>query len=154
MKKNCQPSPLLRERQKRARHPANKVGKLEEKLDGLVALLKSTTSGTPEYSDTTLVNPTNNHDTIISKMNLSATAGTRYGGYISNQLLLNGNSWLDSTLTPAATSPSGSVSTKSPFLIHPALEPSPEDADSYLNQFRTDFIKYLPFLVIAPSVSA
>jgi len=39
-------------------------------------------------------------------------------------------------------------------LLHPALEPSPEDAESYLNKFRTNFVKHLPFIVISPSVTA
>lgn len=153
-KQNCQPSSPVRKRRTEARHPANKVGKLEEKLDGLVALLKSATSGTPEHSETTPVSSGSNFSSRISIIDSSAASGLRYGGNTSTQLLRTGNSSLDSSLIPAATSTSDFESTGLPSLIHPALEPSPEDAESYLNRVRTDFIKHLAFIVIAPAISA
>ena len=153
-KKNCQPSSPVRKRRIETRHPANKVGKLEEKLDGLVALLKSATSGTPEHLDTTPVNPGSNLNSRISIIDSSAAGGFRYPGYTSTQFLRTENASLDSSLIPTATSTSGFGSTRLPSLVHPALEPSPEDAESYLNRFRTDFIKHLPFIVISPAVSA
>ena len=143
----------MRKRRTEARHPGSKVGKLEEKLDGLVALLKSAT-GTPEHLDTTPVNPGSNFSSRISIIDSSAASGLRYGGYTSTQLLRTGNGSLDTSLIPSADSTSGFDSTRLPSLIHPALEPSPEDAKSYLNRFRTDFIRHLPFIVIAPAVSA
>lgn len=59
-----------------------------------------------------------------------------------------------SALTPAASSSSGSAAITLPPLVHPALEPSPEDAESYLKRFRIDFVKHLPFIIMSPSVTA
>ena len=78
MNKNCQPSPAIQKRRPEAKRPANKVGKLEEKLDGLVALLKSTTSSTPKHPEIALINPTTSHSP-----GTSAAWGTRYGGHNS-----------------------------------------------------------------------
>ena len=50
MNKDCQPSPLVHKRrtmQRPAQSSANKTSKIEQKLDGLVTLLKSATQGPP-----------------------------------------------------------------------------------------------------------
>jgi hypothetical protein len=60
-------------------------------------------------------------------------------------------------LTPIASSSSSSGSTLvnfQPPLLRLSLQPSPEDAELYLNKFRTDFAKHLPFIVISPSVTS
>ncbi|KAL8974781.1 MAG: hypothetical protein Q9197_000989 [Variospora fuerteventurae] len=141
----------MRTRRTVARQPAKKAGTLEQKLDGLVALLKTSASGRPEYSDTPLVNPATNYNATVLTPHSSAAGATRYEGFNSSQHIRTGTGLLD---TPTATSSSGSTSTTLPYLVQPALEPSLEDAETYLRRFRTDFIKYLPFIVIVPSVSA
>jgi hypothetical protein len=64
---------------------------------------------------------------------------------------------LDPDYTPTTSSSSQST----PFsnlnlqpIIHQALEPCPEDAESYLTRFRNDFVRHLPFIILPPSVTA
>ena len=157
MKKICQPSPPMRKRRTGSRHPTNKVEKLEEKLDGLVTLLRSATSGTAGILNATSV------DSAIEDLvppshgqssGSSAAGSVGYGGYSFNRPLHTGRGLPDSAFTPATSSSSGSASINQPPLLQPALEPTPEDAESYFNRFRTDFVKHLPFIVMLPSVTA
>ena len=152
MKKNCQPSPPVRKRRTGLRHSANKVEKLEEKLDGLVTLLRSATSGTPGTLNVTSIN------SAVEELVPSShgqSSGSSSGDYTFNGPLDTAGVLPNSAFTPAASSSSsGSASVNLPPLLHPDLEPSPEDAESYLTRFRTDFVKHLPFIVISPSVTA
>ena len=56
MHKLCQPSPPRRRLQTLKRIPAPETSKLEEKLDGLVTLLKSATQCMPGVVNATLFN--------------------------------------------------------------------------------------------------
>jgi hypothetical protein len=62
----------------------------------------------------------------------------------------------DPNYTPTISSSSKStpLNLSLQLILHQALEPSPEDAESHLNRFRNDFAKHLPFLIIPPSVTA
>ncbi len=146
----------MRKRQAGARHPANKVGKLEQRLDGLVALLKYTTPGVPACLETnTLLHTASTHSSGSSSGHSTAIGDSQYNGSNASRFLHASVASLDSDRNPiTVSSPSVTPSNRSPFLVHPALEPSPEDADSYLSIFRTEYTRYLPFVVIAPSVSA
>ena len=156
MNKDCQPSPPVRKRRTVKRPSANETSKLEEKLDGLVTLLKSATQGAPGIINATSVNSP--PEGSVPSSHESASGSTAAGSvgcreYTYNRPLPNGRGFLESGFTPAASS-SGSTSVNLQPLLHPALEPSPEDAESYLNKFRTNFVKHLPFIVISPSVTA
>ncbi|KAL8907092.1 MAG: hypothetical protein Q9171_005997 [Xanthocarpia ochracea] len=141
--KDCQPSPPVRQRRTGTRNPTNKVGKLEKKLDGLVALLQATASSSA-------VNGNNSPSTIGP----SAAGNFRDEHYHSDQTIRTGDGLLGPALTPAATPASNLASSIASSLVHPALEPSPGEAETYLNSFRTDFVRYFPFVIIAPLVSA
>ncbi|KAK9489677.1 hypothetical protein V1508DRAFT_406919 [Lipomyces doorenjongii] len=157
MKKDCQPSPPVRKRRRVKRHSANKVEKLEEKLDGLVTLLMSATQGAPGIFHATSVNSALDDLVPSSHGNTSGSAAAGsigYRDYTFNRPLPTGRGLPNSAFTPAASSSSGSASINLKPLLHPALEPSPEDVESYLNKFRTDFVKHLPFIVISLSVAA
>ena len=56
MNKLCQPSPPVRRRRTLKKPFAPETSKLEEKLDGLVTLLKSATNGVPGIVNPSLVN--------------------------------------------------------------------------------------------------
>jgi hypothetical protein len=160
MNKDCQPSPPVRKRRTVKRPSSvNETSKLEEKLDGLVTLLKSATQGAPGIINATPVNSPpegsmpSSHE---SSSGSTAAASVGYRDYTYNRPLPNVRGFPESSFTPAASSSSssGSTSVNLQPVIHPALEPGPEDAESYLNKFRTDFVKHLPFIVIPPSVSS
>jgi hypothetical protein len=159
MNKDCQPSPPVRKRRTVKRPSANETSKLEEKLDGLVTLLKSATQGAPGTINATSVNSLPEGSVPSSHENASdstAAGSVGYLDYTYNRPLPNGRGFPQSVFIPAASSSSssGSTSVNLQPVLHPALEPSPEDAESYLNKFRTDFVKHLPFIIISPSVTA
>ncbi|KAL9124510.1 MAG: hypothetical protein Q9217_006164 [Psora testacea] len=131
-----------------------KVEKLEEKMDDLVALLQSSASGTPVNLNLVSINSTVEAGTRSLIDDSSVPNDIRYGGYALNKPLRPEQNLLDSVLTPAASSSSDSASRNPLFLVHPALEPSPEDAESYLNIFRFVLVEYLPFVAISPSTTA
>lgn len=56
--------------------------------------------------------------------------------------------------TPGNSTHESTTSTGRKFLFDPALEPSPANAELYLNFFRTKFVKNLPFIVLADSLTA
>jgi hypothetical protein len=140
MNKDCRPSPPVRKRRTVKRSSTSETSKLEKKLDGLVTLLKSATQGAPAILNAISINTPpedlgpSSHNTTSNNRPLSNIAGVS-GSHFTT-----------------ATS-SGSTSANSPVL-HPALQPSTEDAESYLNKFRIKFTNHLPFIVISPSVTS
>ena len=157
MNKDCQPSPPMRKRRTMKRPAERETSKLEEKLDGLVELLKSATQGTPGIANGTSINTPPEGSGLSSydgACGLIAASTVSDQDCVSNRPLPN-RGFPGSRFTPAASSSSGSTSVNLQLPeLHPALQPSPEDAESYLNKFRTDFVKHLPFIVISPSVTS
>jgi len=134
------------------------TSKLEQKLDGIVTLLKSATQGAPVVVNSSTINiplefgpsSRNGVDDTAAAIDLSHHEHT-YARQIPS-VHDPGN-----FLTPIASSSSSSGSTLvnfQPPLLRLSLQPSPEDAELYLNKFRTDFAKHLPFIVISPSVTS
>ncbi|PWY85783.1 hypothetical protein BO94DRAFT_97472 [Aspergillus sclerotioniger CBS 115572] len=126
--KTCQPSPPVRKRRNQTKASVKDVQKLEEKLDGLVNILKSATQ--PGLLNGVVSTPEHVVPTHAQPVSLSAPLV---------QVLP------DTAITPA------------PSFGHPenpSLEPNDDDAASYLNRFRSDFIGHLPFLVIPASLTA
>ncbi|MCJ1315563.1 hypothetical protein MMC15_000883, partial [Xylographa vitiligo] len=142
----------MRKRRTGLRHPASKVEKLEEKLDGLVTLLRSSNPGTPGVFNVVTGNSV--VEEVVSP-NLGKSSGLTVGSYAYDRPQHIATVLPDSAFIPlACSSSSGSASTNLPPLLHPDLEPSLEDAESYLIRFRTDFVKRLPFIIIPPSTTA
>lgn len=157
MKKLCQPSPPVRRHRTLKKPSTHETSKLEEKLDGLVTLLKSATQGMPG-----LINPDLSHGDVFpaTSENAPATAspsGASDAGFIPSKSLSNGGGLPEPTYTPTTTNSLRSMPLNDFSLqpdLHPALEPSAEDAELYLNKFRNDFVKHLPFIIIPPSVTS
>ncbi|KAK9342228.1 hypothetical protein V1522DRAFT_416800 [Lipomyces starkeyi] len=153
MKKICQPSPPVRRPRTLKRPSAHETSKLEEKLDGLVTLLKSATQGAPGISSLEGLQPASHEPSSIS----AAISRVYQGEYTPNRPSPNGSGPHESIYTPTISTFSKSTplnSLNAQPVLHPGLEPSPEDADRYLNRFRNDFVKHLPFVIISPSVTA
>jgi hypothetical protein len=156
MNKLCQPSPPVRRRRTLKKPSAHETSKLEEKLDGLVTLLKSSTNGVPGIVNPTLVNSLSegsgpaNHEHAHGSI---ATSGVGYGEYTDRSRSgLPGSNYTPITSSSSKSSPLNNLNLHP--VLQPALEPSPEDAESYLNKFRNDFVKHLPFIVIPLSITA
>jgi hypothetical protein len=157
MNKDCTPSPPMRKRRVMKRPSVMETSKLEEKLDGIVTLLKSATQGAP-----VVVNP--------STINIPLEFGPSSRDGIGDTTAAIDLSHYEHTqarqirsvhdpghfLNPiASSSPSEPTLVNfQPPLLDLSLQPSPEDAELYLNRFRTDFAKHLPFIVISPSATS
>ncbi len=160
MKKICQPSPPVRRSRTLKRPSAHESSKLEEKLDGLVTLLKSATQGAAGILNATFVNssleglqPTGHESSSIP----TATNRVDQGEYTHSRPPPSGSRPHESLYTPTASNSSKSTPLNNLNLqpiLHPGLEPSPEDAELYLNKFRCDFVKHFPFIVISSSTTA
>ncbi|KAK9328779.1 hypothetical protein V1520DRAFT_345197 [Lipomyces starkeyi] len=157
MKKICQPSPPVRRPRTLKRPSAHETSKLEEKLDGLVTLLKSATQGAPGILNTTLVNSSLEGLQPASHETSSISAAISRDYQAHNRPSPNGSGPHESIYTPTTSTFSKSTplnSLNAQPVLHPGLEPSPEDAELYLNRFRNDFVKHFPFVIISPSVTA
>jgi hypothetical protein len=156
MNKFCQPSPPVRKRQTSKRPPPHVTSKLEEKLDGLVTLLKSATQGTSGMIN---VVPTDSPpDATVQSSGESAPSSTPTSGPEYQDLAYHkANSRravADFISTPPISCSSESASATLRPLINPSLEPSTEISELYLNIFRTDFALHMPFVVIPLSTTA
>jgi hypothetical protein len=160
MKKICQPSPPMRRQRTLKRPAAQQTSKLEAKLDGLVSLLKSATHGPSGIINAPLGNSA--LDDLVAASQESTpgpTASSRVGyrEYMHSRPSPNESGFTEHINTPATSSASKQTPPNSfnlQLMLNPALEPSPEDAESYLNRFRTDCVKHFPFIIISPLVTA
>lgn len=145
MKKDCRPPAPVRKRKVVTRHPTSKVERLEKKIDGLFDFLKSTTvdNGPPSSSIDTECS-----DSGINAVSMNITSN---GETCLDSHARNGVSY-DSLGLPASATPA-SVPVNLSY-IDSTLEPSPENVELYLANFRKNFINHLPFLVIPASVTA
>ncbi|CAI7667385.1 unnamed protein product [Penicillium discolor] len=157
MKKECLPSPPVRKRRMVTKTSGdNKVERLEEKVDGLVALLKSVTQGTPGSFNASSINPA--LESLIPASSESEAGGViannnHYVEYPYHRSGATGR--VEGPFTPTASSSSRPESINQlPFLIYPYLEPSAEEAAAYLDRFRNEFQGQLPFLQVSSSMTA
>jgi hypothetical protein len=134
---------------------AHDTSKLEEKLDGLVTLIKSASQGIPG-----IINPPPQNLVVASRESVpSSTASSRtdYGVHLPRITSSNATGLLDCIFTPtvlSSSNPTPASSLNLQPLLDPALTPSPEEAELYMNKFRVDFVKHLPFIIISPSTTA
>lgn len=160
MRKICQPSPPVRRRRAIKKAPDHETSKLEEKLDGLVTLLKSATQGGQGIINTTLSHPAfegmvapNRESSSGPVTSLSSEIVDEGYAHVS---LPHMPSHSESQYTTTSSSPKSTPQTS--LSVHSgidyAVEPSLEEAELCLNKFRNDFAIQLPFIVISPSVTA
>lgn len=157
MNKTCQPSPPMRKRRVGPIQRESKTSKLEEKVDGLVTLLKSATQGAHGFiQSTSTASPPEVSVFQSSEDALSSidTDRVSHQGHPHGTSLSNGKGFSMSDLTPQASRASASPSELLQPVLPPALEPSQEDAERYLNRFRTDYVKHLPFITLSQSLTA
>ncbi|KAF7516680.1 hypothetical protein PCG10_002008 [Penicillium crustosum] len=157
MKKECLPSPPMRKRRMMTKTPGdNKVERLEEKVDGLVALLKSVTQGAPGSFNASSIN------SALGRL-IPATSGREADGVITNNTNHVEYPYdkpgvtrsVEGPFTPTTSSLSRPESTNQlPSLIYSYLEPSAEEASAYLDRFRNEFQGQLPFLQVSSSMTA
>ena len=143
---------------------ATKTQKIEEKLDGLFKLLQSSASSTPT-ADLTASASTASTSARPSPESLeSHIADPKDAGELGARRLnlrrpsLDGVRLNSPTIAPdAAYVTSGTRSTiyQCPdFSTISGLEPSPDEAEEFLRDFRPHMATYFPFIIIPESTTA
>ena len=150
MKKECVPSPPMRNRRNFARPANGRVEKLEEKLDGLYALLQTATP-----ASSTVVSSETSVEPSVARDMRPSTASTGHGDLGTSRDSFGPETALPSSTTNKTGSrlfESISATTEIPSHMWP--EPSPVEAEAYLNIFRTVYLQYLPIVVIPSTLKA
>lgn len=133
------------------------TSKLEQKLDGIVTLLKSASQGAPVVNASSTNIPLEYRPSSRDGFgNAGAAIDLSHHEHTYARQIPSIHD-PGRFLTPIASSSSSSESTVvnfPPLLLHPSLQPSPEDSELYLNKFRTDFAKHVPFILIPSSVTS
>jgi hypothetical protein len=153
MNKMCQPSPPMRRHRAPKKQSSQNTSKLEEKLDGLVTLLISQKLPAGLNPSSTFPSP----ETFVESGNLTPRSADStvigQGEHSRNRPPPTGCGILGfESCDPKPVDSSMLAHRRCP--LDPALEPSYEDAESSLALFRRKFVKNLPFIVIADSVSS
>ncbi|KAI0104437.1 hypothetical protein F4814DRAFT_452551 [Daldinia grandis] len=143
LNRECRPGESVRRRNHKrpAVAKTKKTARLEEKLDGLISLIKTGASGTsavasPQLSASIDASPPNN----------------------SIQAELNAHSHHQSSENSPSTDPNSHIhsimsqATDSDYTA--SYEPSLAEAEEYLSNFKTYKLKYLPFVYIPSTTTA
>jgi hypothetical protein len=157
MKKLCQPSPPMRRPAQRAwkKTSAHDTSKLEEKLDGLVTLLKSASQGVQGIANPppeSLVLPT--HESAPDSIPSNGVGSGEHTRTMPSSNVTGLSDYIHTPTISSSSNPTPASSLNLQSLLDPALVPSPEEAELCLSRFRVDFLKHLPFIVVSPSTTA
>lgn len=141
MNKVCQPSPPVRKHRRGKGTSSHETSKLEAKLDDLVTLLKSTRA-------------------MPAAVNFKVIRGPGYAGRIDHGEYTTSDSPTSEEggfYSSITTSPSDQAlpdgSGYEP-VFRLAREPRDQDAELFLDRFRCQFVKSLPFVILSPSITA
>ena len=147
LNKECRPSVSVRRR-----NPKKPV--VEERLDGLVSLLKAGAQPDAIASDThatTAVYDSDHHSNVRTNDKTSLYRQTERSSvksvlddYLPNLPIL----------TPGKPVSEGTMSNSSAAVPYDAVEPSPVDAEEYLTIFHTHKSKYFPFVYVPSTTTA
>ncbi|KAI1762953.1 putative C6 transcription factor [Hypoxylon sp. FL1150] len=145
LNKQCYPSDSLRKRNAQKNHNSTaRIAQLEGRLEGVVSLLQSLSkapeSSTPLRDAFEEENAADQGLPTITTPDSSPSiaTGTNEDGVA-----------VSSSCAPLASSFEDSTDT-----LSPPSEPSSEEAEAYLNLFRTHMVRYLAFVHIPPNMTA
>ncbi|CRG91329.1 DNA-directed RNA polymerase subunit beta'' [Talaromyces islandicus] len=144
LKKECTPSSTVRK--KRQRQGNSHTSRLEQKLDGLVSLLKTNGQTNSPYYDSATANLPCGWDAPEAcrsrnvAANIQATADARTTSSLCDSTPAGKTTQPFAPLTPASTS-----SAPFPYSIPRDAEVSNQDAEHYLQLFRTKHLSNFPF---------
>ncbi|KAJ9401498.1 hypothetical protein DTO282F9_1695 [Paecilomyces variotii] len=151
LNKDCQPSETVRKRGSKKRK-LSRTAQLEEKLDDLVSLLKSTAQSVPlsAIANTTAQRDSTTGDNVQTQSSLPSGSQTvrSADGVLCDSLS-------DRTMPMSAAVGSERTSSQSPSAAASCeLGPSLEEDEDNLERFRTKFLKHFPFVWISPSTTS
>ncbi|KAJ5157257.1 uncharacterized protein N7482_008357 [Penicillium canariense] len=128
LKKDCRPSPTVRKRN--ARSSASRTAQLEAKLDNIVSLLQTNGGPTGIPADWDVALPTTGQNASSQSQTCASSCSLPSGGIPT---------------PPATVSAPNSCSVED---LCSTLPIPPETAEQTLSYFRTENMKYLPFVHI------
>ncbi|KAH8703596.1 hypothetical protein BGW36DRAFT_88931 [Talaromyces proteolyticus] len=141
LKKQCTPSPTVRK--KRQRGSNSQTARLEQKLDGLVSLLKSGNRNNDYFGNTSAdaspewgLNGNRQSETAEASHRETPTSTNKTVAAHTISSLTNSIS----PLTPVSESLA-----PFPYAIPPDADVSAEDSEHYVHMFRTQYLKFFPF---------
>ncbi|KAK9319612.1 hypothetical protein V1517DRAFT_310580 [Lipomyces orientalis] len=137
LNKECKPSPTVRKRKSRVIF--SQTARLEQKLDGLVSLLKSTARSNPASENVTSGWNLTNANAPTPTSNVSSDRST---DPVSACLSLT-------PLTPAS-----SATSRFPYALPRDVEPTAEEAEYYFEMFRKQKLKYFAFTYFPEDITA
>ena len=153
LNKECRPSVTVRRRNPK-RPIASKSARLEEKLDGLVSLLKAGAQSDAIPANTQAIATAYDSEHPGSVRTSDKTSP-------SNQIEIEPtNSVLDEqlpnlpVLTPSSIDSQGTLSDSPASNLRDTVEPSPFEAEKCLTTFRTHKSRYFPVVYIPPTTTA
>lgn len=150
LNKECRPSVTVRRRNP-IKPVVSKTARLEEKLDGLVSLLKagaqSSTIGVNTHATPAIYDST--HHSSVRTNNKTTPHSQTEGGSVTS--VSNDYPPDLPVLTPGTT---GSEGSSPASVYYDAVEPSPVEAEEYLTSFHTYKSKYFPFVYISSTTTA
>ncbi len=132
----------------------SRSARLEEKLDGLVSLLKA---GGQSSAVAANIHPTaaiydSAHLSNVRTNDETSPRSQTEGGSVKS--VLNDYPPNLPVLTPGTTDSEGTSCNSPASVLHDAVEPSPVEAEEYLSTFRTHKSKYFPFVYIPSTTTA
>jgi hypothetical protein len=153
LNKECRPSVTVRRRNP-IKPVVSKTARLEEKLDGLVSLLKAGAQPSALVIDTHATAAIDDpaHHSSVRTNNKTSSLSQSEGGSVTSVL----NEYLPDLpeLTPGTTGSEGDSCKSLASVLHAAVEPSPVEAEEYLSIFHTYKSKYFPFVCIPATTTA
>jgi len=147
LSKTCLPSePVRRRRAIPRKRSAPHTAQLEQKLNDLLALVRSSQQD----------NPTNHHSAIPEETPASedaqghlsiTTAGSPSASPVTGSGSGSGAERFQSLMTPISTPASHTGGSH-------VVEPQPHEAEECLHRFRTQMLQYFPFMHLPPALTA
>ena len=134
--RECRPSVTVRRRNPK-KPVALKSSRLEEKIDGLVSMLKG-------GAQSDAINANTHGIAAVSISAQRSSVGTNHPTSVTSAL----DEGLPNlrVLTPETTTSEGSISSPPTTALHDTLQPSPTEAEQYLSTFKTYKARYFPFI--------
>ena len=153
LNKECRPSATVRRRNPK-KPIASKSTRLEEKLDGLVSLLRA-----GAQSDVTAADSQAIPATFDSAHRSSVRANDKASPYTPSEIgsttdVLHGQLPNLPVLTPDSIDSQGTLSNSSASILRDTVDPSPLEAEECLTTFRNHKSRYFPFVYIPPATTA
>ena len=163
--KDCRPSATVRRRNPR-KSGASKSARLEEKIDGLLSLLKpgipndglgaaELVASSNAVSATTAPYDSAYHSNVQTSTETSPSAHTEVGSAEAGSAARSVHNHVrESSEAAQATSSTVTAASSQTPISHDTMEPSLAEAEMCLTAFRVYKAKYFPFVYVPPTMTA